>query len=112
MPPKLFGNIAPVRQSHLKRFCAEQSGSSTFTKVLPSCQLRLFEKAAIAEPGTPLRDCIFEHVGVARPRATGPRGRGRPRQTWAKEVRAAALTVAGGSEGALEHILLDARNGW
>ena len=104
--------ISPSYVSQISNaFVRRKVAAAPLSKVLLLHQMRLFGKAAIAEPGTPSRDCTFDDVGVARPRTAGPRGRGRPRQTWAKEVRAVALTVVGGSEGVLGNILLDARNG-
>jgi len=81
----------------------ERASSTRLSKELLQQQLLLFGDIAVRDTGT-LRDCVFAPGSVSLAEAQGCRGRGRPRHSWADQVRKHALTVAG-SEDRLQEIL-------
>jgi hypothetical protein len=91
--------ISRVSNASVRR----QAGVMPLSSELLKQQLRLFGSIA-ARPCDALRDSIFAPGTIELAEAQGNRCQGRPRHTWADQVRKRAVNVAG-SEIRLEEIL-------
>ena len=85
----------------------DKANSTLLSNELLQQQLLLFGDIAARDAGT-LRDCVFAPGSVSLAEAQGCRGRGRPRHTWADQVRKHTLTVTGSEERLME-ILMNRR---
>ncbi|CAE8642492.1 unnamed protein product [Polarella glacialis] len=76
----------------------QQAGSQKLSVILLKRQLQLLHHIALTPEGDILRNSVFQPNTFAVREPTGPKPRGRPRNTWAKEVLKHAISAAGGQQ--------------
>ena len=115
---KVLENIGLLPSYHSRisnRAVLERARTLLFISTLLRRQLQFLAHIAYRTDGDALRDPVFR-PGTLHPRGPeGPRGRGRPRQTWTVDLFREALKTAGGSQDHLSFLLQDtpgSRRAW
>jgi hypothetical protein len=107
---KCLRRIAGIKHSYWSRVSnkavRDSLGSKPLSCFLRHQQLMYLGDIARKPSGNVLRDCVFKPHSFQLCAPAGPRRRGRPRTTWARELFGIAIGFAG-SEEALANMWAD-----